>query len=186
MSLVPTFAIGIWNAWILSLVFLFVQFASIALLNLIYKGTFRRTAASPSTGKIDRLVNLVMIIAFIYSVFLPLRLGEAWFYAGISVFLSGLVLLVIASINFATTPLDVPITKGLYRYSRHPMYLAMFLVILGVSVTTASWLFFLFFLIFITLVNIEVASEERFCLEKYGDAYRDYMDKTPRWIGIPR
>jgi len=28
--------------------------------------------------------------------------------------------------------------------------------------------------------------EERYCLEKYGDAYRAYMNKTPRWIGIPK
>ena len=185
MSLVPAFAIGLWNAWILCLVFLLVQFTSIALLNLIYKGTYRRTAASPSTGKIDRLVNAVMIIAFIYSVFLPLKLGEAWFYAGITIFSVGLVVLIIASVYFAATPLDAPITRGIYKYSRHPMYLAMFLVIMGISVAAASWLFFLFLLIFIILVNIEAASEESFCLEKYGAAYRDYMAKTPKWIGIP-
>ena len=164
MSLIPAFIIGLWNAWILSLVFLFIQFSSIALLNLIHKGTFERTAAPTSTGTIDLLVNLIMILAFLYSVFLPLRFGEMWFYAGISIFALGLLLLVIASVTFASTPLDVPITRGLYRYSRHPMYLAMFLVILGISVAAASWLFFLFLMTLIILVNIEAASEERFCL----------------------
>ena len=24
------------------------------------------------------------------------------------------------------------------------------------------------------------------CIEMYSDAYREYMDKTPRWIGLPR
>jgi len=28
--------------------------------------------------------------------------------------------------------------------------------------------------------------EERFYLKKYGDAYREYMNRTPRWIGIPK
>jgi protein-S-isoprenylcysteine O-methyltransferase Ste14 len=28
--------------------------------------------------------------------------------------------------------------------------------------------------------------EEQSCLEKYGDAYREYMDRTPKYIGIPK
>jgi protein-S-isoprenylcysteine O-methyltransferase Ste14 len=38
----------------------------------------------------------------------------------------------------------------------------------------------------ITLMNMSAVNEERLCLEKYGDAYRDYMNRTPRWIGIPK
>ena len=33
---------------------------------------------------------------------------------------------------------------------------------------------------------IYAITEERHCLEEYGDAYRDYMNRTPRWIGIPK
>lgn len=29
-----------------------------------------------------------------------------------------------------------------------------------------------------------VTAEERICLKQYGDAYREYMNRTPRWIGI--
>jgi protein-S-isoprenylcysteine O-methyltransferase Ste14 len=28
--------------------------------------------------------------------------------------------------------------------------------------------------------------EERFCLRQYGEAYREYMNRTPRWIGIAK
>ena len=28
--------------------------------------------------------------------------------------------------------------------------------------------------------------EEAQCLGHYGAAYREYMDRTPRWIGIPK
>jgi protein-S-isoprenylcysteine O-methyltransferase Ste14 len=28
--------------------------------------------------------------------------------------------------------------------------------------------------------------QERSCLETYRDAYREYMDITPRWLGIPK
>jgi len=36
------------------------------------------------------------------------------------------------------------------------------------------------------LKEVEIASEERWCLEKYGDAYREYMKNTPRGIGRPK
>jgi len=44
----------------------------------------------------------------------------------------------------------------------------------------------LYSIILIILMNILAIPEERFCLEKYGDAYREYMNRTPRWIGIPK
>ncbi|GAG99373.1 unnamed protein product, partial [marine sediment metagenome] len=34
--------------------------------------------------------------------------------------------------------------------------------------------------------NIWVISEERECLAKYGNQYREYLDKIPRWIGKPK
>jgi len=36
------------------------------------------------------------------------------------------------------------------------------------------------------LTRIAAIEEERFCLEKYGEAYREYIDKTPRWMGLPK
>jgi hypothetical protein len=39
------------------------------------------------------------------------------------------------------------------------------------------------------IMKIEKArqeAQERSCLEMYGDAYREYMDRTPRWIGMPK
>ena len=186
MSLIPAFQTGVWNAWILCLAFLFVQFASIGLLNLFYDGAFKRAAAAPSTGKIDRLANVVMIIAFIYSIFLPLELGSAWFYPGVGIFLLGLFALLAASVNFASTPLEEPVTRGLYRYSRNPMYIAMFVTMIGVSVASASWVFLLSVISVIILVNFTVTGEEQFCSEKYGAAYREYLKRTPRWIGIPK
>ena len=32
----------------------------------------------------------------------------------------------------------------------------------------------------------DVKAEERCCLERYGNVYREYMNRTPRWIGIPK
>jgi protein-S-isoprenylcysteine O-methyltransferase Ste14 len=40
--------------------------------------------------------------------------------------------------------------------------------------------------IFFILGNIIAGVEERYCKEKYGDSYKEYLNKVPRWIGIPK
>jgi len=89
-------------------------------------------------------------------------------------------------VNFATNPLDEPVTKGLYRYSRHPMYLTQFLMFIGVGIASASWVFLLLSVLRTIASFMLMTPEESFCLEKYGNTYREYMNKTPRWIGIPK
>ncbi|MFH1484297.1 MAG: hypothetical protein ABIG98_08660 [Chloroflexota bacterium] len=44
----------------------------------------------------------------------------------------------------------------------------------------------MFSIVLIVLSAILVIAEERFCLEKFGNASREYMYKTTRWIGIPK
>ena len=68
------------------------------------------------------------------------------------------------------------------------MYVTMVLILLGVSIISASWVFLLFAII--TEVGVthpySVKIEEAQCLGHYGDAYQEYMNRTPRWIGIPK
>ena len=55
-----------------------------------------------------------------------------------------------------------------------------------VCIASASWVFLLFYAVYeISLLSF-ASSEERFCLEKYGDAYREYMSRTPRYMRIPK
>jgi protein-S-isoprenylcysteine O-methyltransferase Ste14 len=91
----------------------------------------------------------------------------------------------VAAVNLINTPTNRPATNGLYRISRNPIYLGTFLIFFSVGIACASWLFLLLIAVFVALQDILIAPEERWCLEKYGDAYREYMNKTPRWIGIP-
>jgi len=56
----------------------------------------------------------------------------------------------------------------------------------GVGIASASWIFLLFVIVTMILLSILVIPEEHFCLEKYGDTYREYMDRTARWIELPK
>ena len=189
MSLVPDFELGLWNAWIFVLSFL-LMFIVWEILNRIreQKGASRpdKPPFNEKEKKLYGISQLIFWASVIYSFFLPLKLGTAWFYVGLLVYLFGMIFTIVAGTNLDNTPMNRPATEGLYRISRNPIYLGTFLIFIGIGIAGASWLFLLLIAVFIVLYDILIAPEERWCLEKYGDAYREYMDKTPRWIGIPK
>ena len=141
-------------------------------------------------NKLERYVgiiaNLIWLLALGYSVFLPLQLGATWFYIGLSVFIIGLTLMALAAFNFIATPADQLITKGAYQFSRHPMYVATFFICLGAGIATGSWLFIFISIIMALCFYQEALIEERYCLNRYGNVYQEYINRTPGWIGVPK
>ncbi|UCG10428.1 MAG: isoprenylcysteine carboxylmethyltransferase family protein [Dehalococcoidia bacterium] len=186
MSLIPAFEIGLWNAWLFMGVFLLQWLAVMLAGGRVYQRTGHPPdmQRSKSERRTALATTLTWVVATIYSIFLPLQLGTSWFYIGLGVFLAGLTILIGATLNFATAPPYKPITTGFYRYSRHPMYLAMLLIYIGTSLASASWLFFLLAIAAVVLLQPEARLEERYCLKRYGKAYREYLKKTPRWVGV--
>jgi len=144
-----------------------------------------RPKLSEREKKFDYLSTVTLLAFLVYPVFLPLELGTGWFYTGLFAYVLSMIFGFIAMIHFALAPLDKPATKGVYTISRNPMYLSMFLIFVGISLACASWLFLLLAMIWIILADRGVVAEERLCLEMYGDSYREYMNRTPRWLGIP-
>jgi protein-S-isoprenylcysteine O-methyltransferase Ste14 len=188
MSAIPAFEIGVWNAWIFMIWLLIPLF--LEPLNIIPKG---REEGNDFTAKFNKLQknvllsgHIIYLLSIIYSIFVPLELGTVWFYVGLPIYLLGLISHAMVYVGFATTPPDRLVTKGIYHYSRHPMQLTLFPILLGVGIAATSWVFLLFSVIFLIMPLICVDAEERHCLKFYGDAYRDYMNRTPRWIGIPK
>lgn len=187
MSFIPVLKIGIFNAWILMSAFL-IQMLAIMLINkqVMEKSHVPNEARRTWFEKyISTIGNLVWLLAMIYSIFLPLQFGTTWFYLGLSAFIIGLTVMAIATYNFIATPTDQLITSGVYQASRHPMYLATFLICMGAGIAALSWLFIFLSLIMAFCFYHEALIEERFCLSKYGKAYQDYINRTTRWIGVP-
>jgi len=186
MSLRPAFQIGLWNAWI----FMLYDLLAVPFFVRIARSRGPVSPAESALSKTERIIffssHAIFFASLIYSVFLPLRLETMWFYVGLPIALIGLVTRTIVFANWATTPRDEPVTKGLYRYSRHPMYLTAFLYYVGVSIASASWLLLLLLIVYTVGLLIVGEREEQGCLEKYGDTYREYMNRTPKWIGIPK
>jgi protein-S-isoprenylcysteine O-methyltransferase Ste14 len=193
MSFLPAFEIGVWNTWIFMVAWLFFHVVPLdwPIFRYDIKAMYKKSTASPPYSKTEKtIINFGMVlwvILLIYSIFLPLPLGTPLLYAGIALFVAGLILVEIAGIPWAKAAIDEPVTKGLYRYSRHPIYIGVFMQNIGIGIASASGLFLLLTVVQqVALSALLAPAEERFCCEKYGAAYREYMNRTPRWIGVPK
>ena len=188
MSAMPAFEIGVWNAWILMIWLIIPLF--LWPLNIIPKGREEGSDFTVEFSKIQRYAllsgHIIYLLLSLYSIFVPLKLGTVWFYVGLPVYLLGLIPYVMVFVNLATTPPDKLVIKGIYRYSRHPMYLTPCIIFLGVGIATASWIFLLLTVVYVITPLLCVDPEERHLLKFYGNAYREYMNRTPRWIGLPK
>jgi protein-S-isoprenylcysteine O-methyltransferase Ste14 len=189
MSIIPAFELGLWNAWILVIPILILSFSDMGVTAARESGGTVEPADFQLTKKENRLtyaVFLPMLISWVYAVFLPLQLDTTWLITGLIIYLLGIAFTITAIRNFATSPKDKVITKGLYSFTRNPAYIGMLLMQTGLGIACASWLYLLLAAVLTILLNANLSAEERYCLHKYGDDYRKYKNKTPRWIGIPK
>jgi len=121
--------------------------------------------------------------------FMPGSVPAGW--AGGMVFVLALALFAwaIATITKAgsNVPTSMPSTTivetGPYRFTRNPIYLGMFLGLVGLAVAFDS-LWLLAMLVPFTLIIRYgvVAREEAYLERKFGDAYRQYRARVRRWL----
>lgn len=74
------------------------------------------------------------------------------------------------------------VTDGPYRWVRHPFYVSAALLMASVTVLTANWLIGLTSLIVLVLLAVRTPKEEEILIERFGDEYRQYMERTGRYL----
>jgi protein-S-isoprenylcysteine O-methyltransferase Ste14 len=74
------------------------------------------------------------------------------------------------------------ITTGPYRVIRHPIYTAMFIWVIGLSLFTANMIFALLAVLTISFLILRVPKEEKMMIEQFGDEYKKYMQNTGRFF----
>ena len=70
------------------------------------------------------------------------------------------------------------VTRGLYRFVRHPQYVALTLFGIGLLLTWGRAIMFVAFFLMMLLYYYLAKSEERTCLRLFGGAYERYREKT--------
>ena len=74
------------------------------------------------------------------------------------------------------------VTTGPYRHIRHPMYTALITVGIGLGLLSKSWYFLLPFLATGILIAFRVRREEEAMIERFGDEYIEYSQRTGRFF----
>src|SRR5215831_7740680 len=126
---------------------------------------------------------------------LPLRLslpGAAllhWTVGG-GLILIGVGIVAAGVRNFSRAATPVPgnqrvralVAAGIHGWSCNPIYVGMSLVYGGIGIAAHSpWVFILALPLAIVMRYV-VAREEAYLERRFGDAYRDYMGRVPRWL----
>ena len=78
------------------------------------------------------------------------------------------------------------VTSGPYRWVRHPFYVAFAFAVAANSLVTANWFLASTGLITIVLLVVRTRTEEQKLIERFGDVYRNYMERTGRFIPRPK
>jgi protein-S-isoprenylcysteine O-methyltransferase Ste14 len=175
MSIIPAFELGWLNAWIFIIPLL-----------ALHVVTGRVLGSRGAEGQPSKIMMIIFLLLHIFPFIMPLNFDTIWFYVGLIVYLVGMVFVILAIIGFAATSVDKPVTTGIFRITRNPMYFGGIFIFLGIALVSLSWIYAIFVLIWLILMIKSISKEESQCLKKYGEAYRKYMNRIPRWIGIPK
>lgn len=183
MELFPALELGIFNGWLPILLFYAIfGIILIAFPREVVTRLYERSGWTTAM-KVTRVFGVVFIFSWIGMViYSPLKIGNMVFYIGAFIYVLGLVCFLIALFNYRDTPLDQPVTKGLYRISRNPQHVTLFLSFLGISIAVGSWLATFLLLVASVLGHMRILTEEKACLNQYGDAYKHYMQQVPRYL----
>jgi protein-S-isoprenylcysteine O-methyltransferase Ste14 len=187
MELIPKFELGWLNGWML--VFLYGLISQILMLTfpkdvwsrLFGRDRFGLVKKEKVFNGIGKLLGLVCIILII---FLPLKVGTNVFIIGIAVYVIGFGGIIVALFNFKRSTPDKPASVGLYKLSRHPQELGLFVLFIGICMAIGSWIVLFVLIISKLFRHFGILAEEKGCLERYGDSYSDYMQRVPRYFSI--
>lgn len=171
------------NAFLLMIPLFLVRFG---LLGFVNREAVKRAAHfAPLKGN-ENIALIIYQISNIFIVFYVLVLKVQMVMPvsaiGLAVYVVGIGLLVASTICFARPEESGMNTKGIYGFSRIPMYLGYFIYFLGCVLLTGSLTLFVALLVFQISAHWIILSEERWCMEKFGDEYTCYMGKVRRYL----
>jgi protein-S-isoprenylcysteine O-methyltransferase Ste14 len=74
----------------------------------------------------------------------------------------------------------VLVDRGVYAIVRHPQYLAGILMGLALPLISQHWSVALLGIVVVIIEYMDTINEEASCIVKFGEAYRQYMERVPR------
>ena len=118
----------------------------------------------------------------------PLPVWMRWTGVGVCVIAGGLLAWTLCRLGRNLTDTVVTrrqhtlVTRGPYRFVRHPFYDAAALFVAGIALLAANWFFLLVGAFVIALLVRRTQTEEANLLARFGAPYQAYLDRTGRFL----
>jgi protein-S-isoprenylcysteine O-methyltransferase Ste14 len=111
-------------------------------------------------------------------------LGAAVFVAALALFAWAIATITGAGSNVPTSlPTTTIVDTGPYRFTRNPIYLGMFLGLIGLAIAFDNpWLLLMLAPFALVIRYGAVAREEAYLERKFGEVYRRYRSRVRRWL----
>lgn len=177
--------------WYFRLLYVNILSFVISFLLSVVIGAKRMGAPEPKSRVIVSL--MFFIVGCVLMWFTPFSIDLA-FWIGLCIIVFGEVVFALGFIAMREYPekKKAVVDWGIYKVSRHSHIIAGIICVLGVIVmgwnpaSVMYMILWIYFVIFILMNHFYVLGEENVNLEKFGQEYTDYMNETPRYIGIPK
>ncbi|MFQ5673061.1 MAG: methyltransferase family protein [Nitrospinales bacterium] len=133
------------------------------------------------------LVPSVYFVPLAMAYFSPKHFGFGipWLVElGLGVGALGVVLWIVSTINLGRSLAVLPqadrlVTRGVYKYCRHPMYLGITLTLFGLLLACGSTFGMIYLLVVVLPLNlVRIRLEEKTLAEKFGADYHAYRKTT--------
>ena len=192
MLFLPAGTLNYWQAWTWLAALLVPMGISLVYLYRIDPKLLERRTRTEETRPEQRRIILASVVYFLVIFIVPgfdVRYGWSNVPAWLSLVADGIVLasyvlymLVLKTNTYASRVIEVEqgqqvITHGPYALVRHPMYLAMILMMTATPLALGSYWAMLPSIAFIALLAARAKNEEEL-LQKELKGYREYMQKT--------
>jgi protein-S-isoprenylcysteine O-methyltransferase Ste14 len=167
---------------------------------MLLRRTGTRAMHFGSIDKTDFVIPPVALFYF-YTIFAaafdwPLVGGTKFFrssavaWIGIGLCCGGLLVMLASLISFGRSfrvgiDVDRPdklVTGGMFAFSRNPIYVALFLVLVGQFLVFPNWVPLVYLFAGTWLFHRQVLREEQFMLRQYGDEYTAYCRRVRRYV----
>jgi protein-S-isoprenylcysteine O-methyltransferase Ste14 len=111
-------------------------------------------------------------------------LGAAVFAVALALFAWAIATMTRAGSSVQTSvPSTAIVDSGPYRFTRNPIYLAMFLGLTSLAIAfNTLWLLLMLAPFALVIHYGVVAREEAYLERKFGDGYRGYRSRVRRWL----
>lgn len=182
MTLITDLKFGWFNAWLgcipilLSMIIIFVP----------NKNPLKRAGNMSGYSIKEKVIALISSFIFfgsmMYTIVLPLKIGTAWFYTGVVIYILGLIPYIISMRNFVSSAPNEPIVKGVYQISRNPIYFFSTLTLFGIGIASGSGVLIILAVLYASLNHLTILAEERFCFSTYGESYNKYTKRVARYF----